>query len=621
MKLLESNEKILKKRFPGVLKKLDTISEPTKNFELINSETFSITINENLIYPYGKNYSKSLINLWARALKLAPANCYTLSGFGIGTHVETLLEISDPSTVFFLVEQNPQWLKTVLSKKDCETLLSNERFVLTTGNIDDGLMEPLHIFPLINIEETKNIIYAPLHALNENYYNRFLEAFVRYFAFSKNLHTTNIGDAALWQEATIQNLPYLIEAPDIEIMRNLFKGLPIILIAAGPSLDEAIPFLKKAQEHAVLVCVNSAYRKLIHSDIIPHITLAGDPREATFAGYEGCDTSTSFLVSPCFANHDVIKLFDGRTFTWSGKNSLMTLMRSRIGLLPGSTVAEKNTISTCIADLAKIWGSTKIFLVGQDLALGADGQSHTKDSIYADRQHLHLNLEDCQYLPGNTLDKVPVHKRLIDFLKAFEQVVADNPDLEFINTAASGAKIKGANYYNYEKALQALGNGSSKEVLKQLAACCSQKQNICVLSEQLRKAILPTQRFSQRILELCTKAALAIESLPDNFESQNYQNHARIAACDAYVNEVNKLLDGHPRDYEVLYDGQTKAELFDYVKRIKSIKASSTHWERLQHNKEYFWALAQGAYFLTNHLNNLIIVLNNQKHIAGMPSA
>tara|TARA_B100001248_G_scaffold220746_1_gene176646 strand:- start:93829 stop:95658 length:1830 start_codon:yes stop_codon:yes gene_type:complete len=606
MKLLENNEKALKDRFPGLLQQLNETPSTSVDFSIKTNSDFSITVHEKTIHPYGKNHGKSLIDLWVHSLELNTETCYTLNGFGLGTHIEALLANSDPSTVFFLAEQDPQWLKALFSTKDCEALLRNERFAFTFGTVDDSLMEPLHMFPLINLQEAKNLTFAPLYAFNEDYYNRFLEHFVRYFAYSKSLHATNIGDASLWQETSIKNLPYLLESPDIESMRDIFKDLPVVLISAGPSLDEAIAFLKEAQKHAVLVCVNSAYRKLTNNGITPHITLAGDPREATLAGYKGSDTSKSFLVSPCFVNHEVAKLFNGRTFTWSGKNTLVTLFRSRIGLLPGSVISEKNTISSCIADLAKLWGSKKVCLVGQDLALAADGQSHTKDSIYADREHLYLNLEDCQYLPGNTLKEVPVHKRLVDFLKAFEQVVADAPEIEFINTAENGAKIKGVAYCPYAQALDALGKASSEKAWDKLASCCGTQEKKHTTPEALQKIIQPTQQFAQRVFEICTKAALAIETLPDTFKSPNYQKHAKVAACDACATEINKLLDSHTRDYEVLYEGQTKAELFTYVKKVKEMKASTPHWERLQNNKEYFWALAQGAYFLTNKLGNTL---------------
>lgn len=67
-----------------------------------------------------------------------------------------------------------------------------------------------------------------------------------------------------------------------ECLRGKFIGKTAVLLAVGPSLDEAIPWVKKHRESLVVIAVSRAARKLYHAGLPPHIIVTIDPSDASF---------------------------------------------------------------------------------------------------------------------------------------------------------------------------------------------------------------------------------------------------------------------------------------------------------------------------------------------------
>ena len=231
-----------------------------------------------------------------------------------------------------------------------------------------------------------------------------------------------------------------MSAPDVSVLNNLLKGMPIVLIAAGPSLDESLEFLKSIKDRSILICVNTAFRALFKAGIKPHFTIAADPRDSTYNGYLDCDTEGVYLIAPHLVNPKVASQFNNSVFTWSNHNILINYFRKNLNLAPQSEIGEYGTVSASIISLAELWRSKKVCFVGLDLAMTLDGKTHTKESFYADQGYFDFNESGCTKLPGNTLNEVLVDEKLDIYLKLFESLIENSNDLEFINTSPLGVK-------------------------------------------------------------------------------------------------------------------------------------------------------------------------------------
>ena len=610
MNLQRVNREILERRFPKVLRRIEESGRSSTGLCSADQGqplTLTFGVGDSSVSVYGRDNPSSLVGRWLKGISLGSETLYAVTGFGLGLHLESLLRELDEDSFVFVGEKDPFLLGEVLSKRDCSEILNDSRLFLGVGELDDAFFRPLNDVPFPRIRDVQPLVFSPLFSLAEDYYARFLTEFARTFEFWMRLFGTNLSDGGLLQENSLINLPRLLGVPDVGVLKNAFLDLPLILVGAGPSLDEAGEFLREARKKALVICVNTAYRRLIRIGVEPHFTVAADPRSDTSKGYANVSVDKTHLVCPYYVYPGVVGRFGDRILTWTGNNPLLRLGQERLGHEQGTSLLEQGTVSASVIDLGRLWGCRRICLVGQDMALGADGQTHTIDSFYSDENRIVANLEECRMLPGNTLETVPVDENLIIYLRTFEQLLEENPDLEVINTARQGAKIKRVAYTTFDDALKWLGDTSSADVEavieKEAFSCFASSSEI---GGAMKRGFEPTSTFARRVFELCFEAALYCERLPSKFEKRCFQHHPHLLAVDEYAERVNTLLDRHEQDYKVLYDGRTKAELFRYLEAIRSIASHSESWERALQNKEYFWALSEGAYFLFRRLERLL---------------
>jgi hypothetical protein len=50
-------------------------------------------------------------------------------------------------------------------------------------------------------------------------------------------------------------------------------------------------------------------------------------------------------------------------------------------------------------------------------------------------------------------------------------------------------------------------------------------------------------------------------------------------------------------EWSILVEGKTKGELVIYKRKIRDIASPNQSWEIVQKNKEYFWAISEGAHW------------------------
>ena len=103
----------------------------------------------------------------------------------------------------------------------------------------------------INIEEYIDNILNSLHILNPVAYdyNRML-----YVHFNRATKYIKDGYKFLLFNKTKKSL-------------NLLKNIPVLYIAAGPSLDDNIDWIKKNHNRFFIVTIGAAYKKLLANDI------------------------------------------------------------------------------------------------------------------------------------------------------------------------------------------------------------------------------------------------------------------------------------------------------------------------------------------------------------------
>ena len=115
---------------------------------------------------------------------------------------------------------------------------------------------------------------------------------------------------------TLRNASSLASESDADALTNLHAGTPVVIAAAGPSLNRNIEELRPYRDRVVLVAVDTALRPMLAARLAPDFVVAVDPAPANARHLEGlpaCDETA--MVAEASVQRSSLEAFSGRTFS------------------------------------------------------------------------------------------------------------------------------------------------------------------------------------------------------------------------------------------------------------------------------------------------------------------
>ncbi len=211
-----------------------------------------------------------------------------------------------------------------------------------------------------------------------------------------------------------------------------------VVVAAGPSLDENISFIKDAVGSKGIVIVNTVIKRMYTEDIKPDLVTAADPVHklvSHIAGYEDFTANIPIIADETIS-WKFIDRYKGRLCFIPTPNGeglpLSNPDQSEIWEISG-------TVSTLAIEAAIHLGARKIYLVGLDLAYpgGVSYASGVSQKRTEDRggDLLVKSVDGSMVYTSHVFDL---------FRIAVEQTIQKHPEVDFINLSRHGALIKGA---------------------------------------------------------------------------------------------------------------------------------------------------------------------------------
>lgn len=169
------------------------------------------------------------------------------------------------------------------------------------------------------------------------------------------------------------------QIPFSEVLQNAFPGRTAVILAGGPSLSEALPWVKENRDRLVVVAVSRIARTLHDEGIVPHIIASVDP---TILSFEISREMLLFADAPepplFVGSFHVVPLLTGQ---WPGKYVYTgPLFPWHTPLNTDSLLYNGPTVSNFALSLCMHMGCTTIVLAGLNLCYSADGQTHAAGS-------------------------------------------------------------------------------------------------------------------------------------------------------------------------------------------------------------------------------------------------
>jgi len=160
------------------------------------------------------------------------------------------------------------------------------------------------------------------------------------------------------------------------------RGVPAMIIAAGPSLRRSLPVIKNLENKCFLLACDTAYKALLRGGITPHAVITLDAQKHTllhFLGTEGMENTVLFadIVASPFVLRKIRpeRVIFSTTAKWSTSADGNLHREATAGSEylekiagPIGDIQSGGSVATSAFDLLRNFGASAIYLIGQDLA-------------------------------------------------------------------------------------------------------------------------------------------------------------------------------------------------------------------------------------------------------------
>jgi hypothetical protein len=338
--------------------------------------------------------------------------------------------------------------------KQIKKYLKSKKLVLIINGLPEKQAEYLADILDINLYEGwQPLIDSEILKNNERYYRVFYRALAAKINIKSLYRATQIKTTHMFLRNSLINAPLAYRHIPVDGFRGIQKNKPVLIVAAGPSLNKQLPILFKFQHVFTILAVDTVWPILKKHGITPDVLFALDSRSKTSWPKDGIDDQTCFAVDVGCAPRLVWSNKKNHFFSTTS-HSVMSLL-GRLGSF-ADIVPTGGSVATSAFGLARHMGANPIVLIGQDLALTdgkdhADGYLHVySDSFLKERTETGFDVE------GYYGQQVKTEKQLLFYKNWYEEQVRLYPETMVINSTEGGAKINGCLQIPFEQACREL---------------------------------------------------------------------------------------------------------------------------------------------------------------------
>lgn len=193
-----------------------------------------------------------------------------------------------------------------------------------------------------------------------------------------------------------------------DCLRGVLSGITAVVLAAGPSLETFLPWVKLHRKDLLVIAVSRVCDYLYEQHITPDVVVHADPRDLSVDVAKGIFNFTdSLLAYPAAANPALVG-------QWPGDKVLVDQDSILEQAYPDAKSIQSYgvTVSNLAIDLAAYMGASRVILLGVDLCHGADGAMHARGSSDHTYPAIIVNMKKVSTNSGGYAYSIP------DFIEA-----------------------------------------------------------------------------------------------------------------------------------------------------------------------------------------------------------
>lgn len=318
-------------------------------------------------------------------------NYHSLYFFGIGTGVlfQKLLENPNHKKIY-IFEPEIELIYIVLNLIDISQDIELKRIIIKKSTTLDYVAMKYLVdkYSSLYLKKYNLDIYSP-------YYDKYLDEIKRvndlvllHFKHVLQDKGDSIEDTLLGLKHSANNMQAMFEAPSLSQITDTLRGRKnAVMVATGPSLQKQLPLLKKYQDYLTILCIDASFPILAKNGIKPDIVLSMERVTESSKFY--VDTpkefhkDVNFLFASVCHEDTFNAIADGEVvipFLRADRQNI-ALDLKEWGYLGGGLSS-----ANYLYNFAMNVNFENIVFIGQDLAYGKDGTSHSKGAVYGDNE-------------------------------------------------------------------------------------------------------------------------------------------------------------------------------------------------------------------------------------------
>lgn len=386
----------------------------------------------------------ALVRAWLEKHFPQP-NMVIVPGASQADLIETLLAQKTSCNILWIDQDHPRLVAALhahTSPAVVEAIRSG-RLQIDPGESEDASIErflraaDFSRVPCIRVLEARPLDEADLNmALEMTHPSRDL---LRMQACDMSTRLT-FGQA--WQDQTLRNLPDIIRHPGVNTLFGKFSDMPALVVAAGPSLQEVLPYISRVRSRVLLISVGRVLRTLIHrAGLVPDLAVTGDGQAFVARHFENKPEGIPVAAS-CFTEPTAIEQLDKMFFMDITAMGMPEWLEEKIG--PRGEIYPGGNVATTAISLAVNMGCKTVFMAGMDLSYAPDGGTHYTSRKITDDATGKPAIEKLYDVPGNYQPWVKTNRQMMHYIDFTKDYLLANPDVAFYNINTAGARIEGA---------------------------------------------------------------------------------------------------------------------------------------------------------------------------------
>ena len=457
---------ILQNDFPDLIKNY-CVSDFTIPFWQINqAKNGQLSAFENGVRLHSSyNPQKEAFNA-VNTAEVAQKGTTVFYGFGLGYHLVEWSKIYKDKKLI-VVEPEIEHFLAALALIDFTEVFSVENLIFAVNCQCDQVILLLENGQKINIGNSGILdcffFDIPVFSNHANEYFEQLKTLVK-----RNVQKNKINTATLqkfgkrWCKNSFKNIFQYAKCKGIGIFREQAPdNLPFLIVGAGPSVKEILPYLTEIKKKCIIVCVETVLWAFVKANVEPDFVILTDPQFWAYKHIANLQTKESFLITDISVYPHVFDFDCKGVFLCNSQFPIGNYFERKLDIVDElGDLGTGGSVASSAWNFARFCGAKEIFTAGLDFSY-PEKQTHVKGSSAEQSFHVVSDrIKSAEYQTGKILfsadtfyensfegKEVLTDSRMKMFAWWFESRIANSPEIKNFSLCKKSLKIPGFRYF------------------------------------------------------------------------------------------------------------------------------------------------------------------------------